>query len=103
MHYNIQHATITMTDLKHLISPFMLVPSHNIHQSSTAITTMKKAPRQAPPCNCDSDDENDFGIAPECAFICNAKNHSPSPMQHKKSKKRRNAQHAMTKTKRNKP
>ena len=100
MHYNIQHATITMTDLKHLISPFVLVPSHIIHHSSS-ITTMKKVPRHAPLCNCDSDDENDFGMAPECAFVCNANNNTPLPT-HNKSKKRRIWRHTATKTKRTK-
>lgn len=101
MHYNIQPATITMTDLKHLISPFVLVPSRIIHQLSS-ITTMKKVPRQAPPCNCDSDEENDFGIAPECVFACNEKNNLPPPPSHNKSKKRRIWRHIATKTKRTK-
>ncbi len=51
-----------MTDIKHLISPFSMIPT---------IPSTKKTPRQAPPCNCDSDEENDFGMAPECAFACN--------------------------------
>ena len=54
-----------MTDLKHLVSPFVLVPSVPSHEKKTT-------PRHAPPCNCDdSDEENDFGMAPECAFVCN--------------------------------
>lgn len=66
-----------MTDLKHLVSPFTLVPF-------TATAAAKKVvPRPAPPCNCDSDEENDFGMAPECAFVCN----NPT-VTHKKSKKR---------------
>jgi hypothetical protein len=85
-----------MTDLKHLVSPFVLVPS-----DATTTSAKKATPRHAPPCNCDdSDEENDFGMAPECAFICNgAKTHSPAT--HKKSKKRR-IRHAITKTKRTK-
>ena len=55
-----------MTDIKHLISPFVLVPS-------SVSSHAKAPPRPAPPCNCDSDDENDFGMAPECAFICDKK------------------------------
>ena len=50
-------------NFKHLISPFALwlppVPSMT-----------PKAAMSRPMCNCDSDEENDFGMAPECAFIC---------------------------------
>jgi hypothetical protein len=53
-----------MTDIKHLVSPFSLIPS-------AGKLKIKQIPRPAPPCNCDSDDENNFGMAPECAFVCN--------------------------------
>lgn len=93
-----------MTDIKHLISPFVLVPS------SDASTAKKASPRQAPPCNCDSDEENDFGMAPECAFICNAfassslgksKNKTKGKCKSKSKGQKRDIKHA--KTKRNKP
>ena len=71
---------LTMTDFKHLVSPFTLVP----YASGHGKMQLKQMPRPAPPCNCDSDDENDFGMAPECAFVCNAIN----AFTHKKSKKR---------------
>ena len=52
-------------NIKHLISPFALwlppVPSMT-----------PKAAMSRPMCNCDSDEENDFGMAPECAFACNS-------------------------------
>jgi hypothetical protein len=84
-----------MTDLKHLVSPFVLVPSVPSHEKKTT-------PRHAPPCNCDdSDEENDFGMAPECAFICNGAKNSPA-IVHKKSKKRGIRRHTATKTKRTK-
>lgn len=50
-----------MTEIKHLNSPFALVPSE------------KSAPKKQmtrPLCRCD-DEDDDFGMAPECAFICN--------------------------------
>ena len=97
-----------MTDIKHLISPFVLVPS------SDARIAKKASPRQAPPCNCDSDEENDFGMAPECAFVCNGfaasslgknknknKNKSKSKSKCKSKDQKRDINHA--KTKRNKP
>ena len=93
----------SMTDIKHLVSPFVLVPSD-------ASIAKKASPRQAPPCNCDSDDENDFGMAPECAFVCNGfASSSPSSNKGKnksksKSKgKKRDIKHAKSRTKRNKP
>ena len=79
-----------MTDIKHLISPFVLVPS------SDASIAKKASPRQAPPCNCDSDEENDFGMAPECAFVCKHTSKKNT------SKKRRSNAHAAKKTRRNK-
>jgi hypothetical protein len=62
-----------------LISPFSLVPPTN-----AANATKKKAPqRPFQPCKCDSDNEdNDFGMAPDCAFIC-------SLAQRNKTKKRK--------------
>ena len=84
-----------MNDIKHLISPFALVP-HSVPSHAK-----KATPRQAPPCNCDnSDEENDFGMAPECAFICNGAKNSPATVD-KKSKKR-GIKHAKPRTKRNK-
>ena len=59
--YNIMYI---MSDLKHLISPFGLMPpTYGVDKPK-----IKQIPRPAPPCNCDSDDEN---MAPECAFVCN--------------------------------
>jgi hypothetical protein len=93
-----------MTDIKHLISPFVLVPS------SDASIAKKASPRQAPPCNCDSDEENNFGMAPECAFVCNGfaafslgknKNKSKSRGKGKPNGQKRDIKHV--KTKRNKP
>lgn len=54
-----------MTDIniKHLISPFALWLPHTPPIAHKALTR--------PMCNCDSDEENDFGMAPECAFVCN--------------------------------
>ena len=76
-----------MNNLKQLISPFSLTHSLSSH----------KVKRHAPPCNCDdSDEENNFGMAPDCAFVCNANSNSNS---HKKSKKR-GIKHAIAKTKR---
>jgi hypothetical protein len=70
-----------MADIKQLVSPFKLMPS----ASGGGKWQIKQMPRQAPLCNCDSDEENDFGMAPECAFVCNwfARAYS-----HKTSKKR---------------
>jgi hypothetical protein len=68
-----------MTDFKHLVSPFTLVP----YASGHGKMQIKQMPRPAPPCNCDSDEENNFGMAPECAFVC-----SKQAVTHKKSKKR---------------
>ena len=67
-----------MTDIKHLISPFALGLPHMPHMPHTM-------PR--PMCNCDdSDEENDFGMAPECAFICDKFTKAPS---NRTTKKRR--------------
>lgn len=66
---------------KELVSPF-----HSLLQFAGS----KKQPR--PPCNCDDDDE-DFGMAPECAFVCNWLSHAHA-RAHKTSKKRRLNAHA---------
>jgi hypothetical protein len=80
-----------MADFKHLVSPFTLVP----YASGNGKMQIKQMPRPAPPCNCDSDEENDFGMAPECAFVCNHQ-----AVTHKKSKKRGIKRPTQTKTKR---
>ncbi len=91
-----------MTDLKHLVSPFALVPSVAVRNANANAT-----PRHAPPCNCDdSDEENDFGMAPECAFVCNALTSSLSPKKGKNKsnsnskRKNRDIKRAKTKTRR---
>ena len=66
---------------KELVSPF-----HSLLQ----FAGFKKQSR--PPCNCDDDDE-DFGMAPECAFVCNWLSHAHA-RAHKTSKKRRLNAHA---------
>ena len=75
---------------KGLVSPF-----HSLFQSQTN----KCKPQSRQPCNCDDDDE-DGGMAPECAFFCTMgiihKNKS-----HNASKKRR-AVKKHTHTKKNK-
>ena len=98
-----------MSDIKHLVSPFVLVPS-------SVPSHAKATPRPAPPCNCDSDEENNFGMAPECAFVCNGslspnKGKNKSKKQSKRSKpthathathatRATHATHAKTKTRR---
>ena len=59
---------------KELVSPF-----HSLVQCT------KRSNQSRPMCNCDHDDdeENDFGMAPECAFVCN--------MLSRDSRKARNA------------
>uniref|UniRef100_A0A6C0I4D4 Uncharacterized protein n=1 Tax=viral metagenome TaxID=1070528 RepID=A0A6C0I4D4_9ZZZZ len=69
---------------KGLVSPF-----HSLFQTQTT----KCKPQSRQPCNCD-DDDDDCGMAPECAFLCTMgivhKNKS-----HTTSKKRRsNGHHA---------
>jgi hypothetical protein len=69
---------------KELVSPF-----HSLLQ----FTGSKTLKQSRPPCNCDDDD--DCGMAPECAFVCNW---LPHERAHKTSKKRRlNAHAAATK------
>jgi hypothetical protein len=84
-----------MTDIKRLglISPFALVPS----ASGNSKPQIKQTPRQPPTCNCDSDEENDFGMARECAFVCN---NAHLPKHHKSKKRRLNAHAVAKKTKR---
>lgn len=97
--YNTTQSTQSMADLKHLVSPFVLVPSGAMPTTATIATTARTArtPRPAPPCNCDSDEENDFGMAPECAFIC-----ALSARSHTTSKKRNTGKgHRAKKTRRN--
>jgi hypothetical protein len=85
-----------MAELKHLISPFA-THSHSHHSPK------KATPRQVTPCNCDSDDENDFGMAHDCAFVCNAFTSSSLLGNKGKNKsKKRGIKHAKTRTKRNK-
>ena len=66
-----------MPDIKEvLISPFTLVPSDpsdpsNPSNPSNPSKKAKAHQRPFQPCKCDSDNEdNDFGMAPECAFVC---------------------------------
>ena len=75
-----------MPDIKELlISPFSLVPSS---PSSPSSPSKKKAyQRPFQPCKCDSDNEdNDFGMAPYCAFICSLDHHSSRNRNTKKRK-----------------
>jgi len=65
-------------NIKHLISPFLFVPS-------ALPPKQKQAPRPSPWCRCDSDDQE---MAPECAFICNNVV-GPSHKERKTTKKRR--------------
>lgn len=51
-----------MPDIKeHLISPFSLVPFSTPHPKNERSFQM---------CKCDSDEENNFGMAPNCVFYC---------------------------------
>ena len=80
--------------MKELVSPF-----HSLFQCTRA----NQARQSRPPCNCDdADEENDYGMAPECAFVCNWLSHDARSLAHKKSKKRHLNAHAAKKTKRNK-
>jgi hypothetical protein len=76
-----------MSDIKRLSSPFGLIPS----QTRTTL------PRSI--CNCDDNDENDFGMAPECAFVCDPSRHLDQP-KHKTTQKRDSHLRTKTKTKR---
>ena len=82
------HNIFSLFMFKELVSPF-----HSLVQCTT------RSKQSRPMCNCDHDDEeNDFGMAPECAFVCNNVAHHNS---HNTTKKRRTHSHAK-KTKRNK-
>ena len=72
---------------KGLVSPF-----HSLFQTQTN----KCKPQSRQPCNCDDDDE-DGGMAPECAFLC-----TMGVKSHTKSKKRRSNGHAHAKKTRTK-
>ena len=76
-----------MPDIKELlISPFSLVPSTST-STSTSNPIKKTAQRPFQMCRCDSDNEdNDFGMAPECAFICSFARSSRSNRTTKKHK-----------------
>ena len=78
-----------MSVIKQLVSPFALVPSAPLGKKH-----IKQMPRPAPPCNCDSDEDNNFGMAPECAFYCDTHVRTPS-LRHNKSKKRGNRANAL--------
>lgn len=77
--------------IKHLISPFLFVPSEPSQKQN------KQAPR--PLCKCDSDDD-DCGMAPECAFICNGVRALQDTRR--TTKKRNHDKVHLKKTKRNK-
>ena len=76
-----------MPDIKEqLISPFSLVPSSSYEH----VQPRKKEQRSFPfhLCKCDSDEENDFGMAPECVFYCAYEHHS-NVASNKTTKKRK--------------
>ena len=84
-----------MTDIniKHLISPFALWLPHTPPIAHKAMTR--------PMCNCDSDEENDFGMAPECAFICDPFHKlTKASMKHPTKKRRSQTRATRTRTKR---
>ena len=87
-------------ELELLISPFSLVPL----DSSNRELVKSKEHRSFQMCKCDSDEENDFGMAPECMFHCTSvesfglrnkttKKHKPvsRTKKTKKTKKTRNS------------
>jgi hypothetical protein len=78
-----------MTDIKHLVSPFKLIP----HVHGVGKPQIKQMPRQPPTCNCDSDEE----MAPECAFVCT---HVVASLRNATKKRRLNAHAVAKKTKR---
>lgn len=82
-----------------LISPFSLVPPTNATNAinATNTTTKKAQQRSFQMCKCDSDNEdNDFGMAPDCAFICSFNHIS----RNKTTKKRKQTQSPRKKTRR---
>lgn len=79
-----------MPDIKELlISPFSLVPS-----SSQALPRSQKKEQRSFPfhlCKCDSDEENDFGMAPECVFYCKSFHTESHAVRNAATKKRKRA------------
>lgn len=75
-----------MPDIKELlISPLSLVPS-SAHRP-------KKEHRQYHLCKCDSDEENDYGMAPECMFYCASIESDTSASRKKTTKKHKQGRH----------
>lgn len=74
------------SEFKELVSPF-----HSVFQTQTN----KCKPQTRPICNCD-DEDDDCGMAPECAFVCN---HAIASL-HNATKKRRSNRHDAKKTRR---
>ena len=82
------HNVLSLFMFKELVSPF-----HSLVQCT-------RSKQSRPMCNCDHDDEdNDFGMAPECAFVCNMLSRD-SHKAHKATKKRGTNAHAAKKTRR---
>jgi hypothetical protein len=77
------------SEFKELVSPF-----HPVFQTQT--TNNSKQTR--PICNCDDDNE-DYGMAPECAFVCNMLSRD-SRKSHNATKKWRSNGHDAKKTRR---
>lgn len=77
---------------KELVSPF-----HPVFQLLQSTNNSKQS---RPLCNCD-DDDDDCGMAPECAFVCNWLSHDARAHAHKTSKKRKHDKDHLKKTKRN--
>ena len=81
-----------------LISPLSLVPWPNPTHATHA-TKKNAEQRSFQPCKCDSDNEdNDFGMAPECAFHCTPT--PPSRNRNTKKRKQSQSQSPRTKTRR---
>ena len=86
-----------MPDIKELlISPFSLVPSSAPHS--------KKEHRSYHLCKCDSDEENDYGMAAECVFYCASlesdayASRNKTTKKHKQHKQHKQGRHNMKKT-----
>lgn len=76
-----------MPDIKELlISPFSLVPS--------SASRRPKEARSFHNCKCDSDEENDFGMAPECVFYCASLESEAFATRNKMTKKHKQGRHA---------
>jgi len=69
----------------------LVSPLHSLFQTQTN----KCKPQSRQICNCD-DDNDDCGMAPECAFVCN----HAGALSHNATKKRRSNGHAAKKTRR---